>query len=234
MTDELGSLHPASARATRKQEVGTGRGQDALDVTDQVQDFIDQMDVHGFVLTFVGTHGLVDHGMEVGLADSSKRRKSRNQTLLSLNNLADKERVLQLLTEAKVRLQQRIQDLVEPHLAVNVDEAVLEDTAAFVDQSFDQALGFVDFITKQAVNQTSDVSGSEEVMTVVINRELLLHVAVEVDEELSKLLRAVGHCSLGKLRVRKNSLQELSIDRSQLVVGRVLHVANADVGSEPS
>jgi len=69
-------------------------------------------------------------------------------------------------------------------------------------------------------------------MSVIINWELLFDVAVQINQELSKLLRRVCHLATSKLRVWENGLHEFCVNRAKLFVRRVFHVANSDICGE--
>lgn len=133
MSNELGSLLSSTTGSTSKKEVGAWLRESPLSVGDKFENLIDKMNVHGFVFSLISSQCLINHLEHVLFADSSKTWKPWNETRLSLQNLADEECVLQLLTKSQMSFEKRIKDFIKSDFAVLIDKSILENTRRLVD-----------------------------------------------------------------------------------------------------
>lgn len=75
------------------------------------------------------------------------------------------------------------EDLVEHFLALTIDETVTVDTLTLVDQSLDQRTCLKDLVPQNLEDQLGDHAWREEVVPMVVNRELALNFTEEIDHE---------------------------------------------------
>jgi len=98
-------------------------------------------------------------------------------------------------------LELAIQDFVVTRLAIFVNQTVLENSRGLIDERFNQSLSLRDFISQKIEDETSDVSWCEQIVPMVINREFLSYVAVEINQELRYLLGGVSHLALSEVGI---------------------------------
>ena len=125
-----------------------------------------------------------------------------------------------------------IQDFVKTHFAIFVNQTVLENSRGLIDERFNQVLSTTDFISQKIEDSISDVSWCEQIVPMVINREFLPYLAVEINQELSYLLGGVSHLALSKRGILKNCLEEFRINWGELLICRILHIENSHIGRE--
>lgn len=127
---------------------------------------------------------MLNHLDVVLSGDASQVGDRRDHTLLPLRDLAEEVDIFQLVDrELQVLLHMLEEDLVEHFLALTIDETVTVDTLTLVDQSLDQRTCLKDLVPQNLEDQLGDHAWREEVVPMVVNRELALNFTEEIDHE---------------------------------------------------
>ena len=129
-------------------------------------------------------------------------------------------------------LDEVVHHAVEGCLCLFVDKPVAVDTLALVNHRLDQRLGFVDFVPEKLENELRDHARCELIVPVIIGGEFALDICVEVNEEACDSFGGRCHHATSKLRIGQDALEEVVVDREQLVRLRVVHVAKPHISSE--
>lgn len=140
------------------------------------------------VLSLVGSRLLLEHLEEVLLPDPSKGWQVGNQGLLICGHLADKVSVHESLTVFQVLFEQIVQNLIKLLFAFSIDESVLENSRGLVNEDFYETLWVANVISQDIINELSDGSWGVEVVSVHIDRKLLLNLSVQFNKELRQPL----------------------------------------------
>ena len=90
----------------------------------------------------------------------------------------------------------------------------------------------MDLVPQQHENELSGHARSEEVVPVIVHRELGFNIAEEVDHKACEAASGPCELSVAKAGVAQDGLQVQIVDRHQLFLARVVHVGQLHIGCE--
>jgi len=115
------------------------------------------------------------------------------------------------------------------------DQSVFEDFWNLIRNTFNEIEIVFYGVPEKRVNYLGDVTGSEQIMSIIINRKLLSYLIIKTDEKLAQMFRYV--CITGIilqvwLRVLQQNLNILDINRVELVACRVTNIRYPNISCE--